>query len=281
MNSLGERLRLKRMEGGVSLDQVAGRTKIGARLLAAIESDDLEQIPGGVFRRSFVRQYALALGFTETDIASDLDRITVEGPSPEEIAAQTARSMPRRAAGRLSEVRIFEIRPDSLLGRALQPLGGFIGVVIVALLCSGVYRRWQDGWPEIRRPKVDRISANPANALKPASSAPAATTAEASRTVAPTLEVALHATEPTWVSVTSDGRRSFSSALKGGAVKTVAAAEIVRILVGNAGGLELILNGKPVGPLGPRGQVRVVELTSTGAQIQTTPRKSAPAAEPL
>ena len=33
------------------------------------------------------------------------------------------------------------------------------------------------------------------------------------------------------------------------------------MLVGNAGGVEISLNGKPIGPIGPRGQVRVVEFT--------------------
>jgi hypothetical protein len=253
------------MEDGIGLDQVAARTKIAARLLTAIEEDDFERLPGGVFRRSFARQYALALGFSEVEIAADLDRIAADGPAPEEVAAPAALSMPRRAAARISEVHVFEIRPDSPLSRALQPFGAFLVVVAVAALCAGVYG-WSKSPPPAANPPVQAPSANPVEAPPPA---------------APAIEVAFHATEPTWVSVTSDGRQSFSSALQGGAERTVAATEMVRVLVGNAGGLELSLNGKPVGPLGPRGQVRIVELTSAGAQIQTAPRKSAPAAEPL
>ncbi len=352
MNSLGERLRSKRMEYGVSLDQVADRTKIGARLLAAIEENDFDRLPGGLFRRSFVRQYAYALGFSEEDIASDLGRFTVEEPNPEEVAEQAVRSMPVRAAGRLSEIRIFDIRPDSFLGRALQPVVAFGGLIAVAAICATAYGWWQpNGWAE-HWSKAGRISASTVEAAKPAASVsraslPAATLSAASvplpgaalpgaqakatppasaptakapppaasapakvvpakvvpatgaptarlptagvaaatphdgRTVTPTMEVAFRATEPTWVSVTSDGRWSFASALQGGTVRTIAASEMVRVLVGNAGGLEISLNGKPVGPIGPRGKVRIVELTPSGAQIQTTPRKLAPGAEPL
>ena len=42
---------------------------------------------------------------------------------------------------------------------------------------------------------------------------------------------------------------------------------IQNLLIGNAGGLEISLNGKPIGPVGPRGQIRIVELTPAGFQI--------------
>ncbi len=55
------------------------------------------------------------------------------------------------------------------------------------------------------------------------------------------------------------------------------ASEKIRLLIGNAGGLDVSLNGKPIGPIGPRGQVRIVELTPNGFQI--VQRK--PPTEPL
>ena len=50
--------------------------------------------------------------------------------------------------------------------------------------------------------------------------------------------------------------------------KVVEASDNMRILIGNAGGLEISLNGRPIGPIGPKGQIRVVYLTPTGAQIR-------------
>jgi hypothetical protein len=81
----------------------------------------------------------------------------------------------------------------------------------------------------------------------------------------------LSAGEKTWVSVSSDGKNVYSDALKAHETKVVEASEKVRLLIGNAGGLDVSLNGKSIGPIGPRGQIRVVELTPEGFQI--VPRK--------
>jgi hypothetical protein len=87
----------------------------------------------------------------------------------------------------------------------------------------------------------------------------------------------LSADETTWISISSDGKNVFAQSLEAHQTKIVEASSKVRLLVGNAGGLEISLNGKPIGPIGPRGQVRVVELTPAGFQI--VQRK--PNSEPL
>ncbi len=54
-----------RKRAGVSLDTIAQSTKIGSRFLEAIESERFDQLPGGIFTTSYVRQYALAIGYDE------------------------------------------------------------------------------------------------------------------------------------------------------------------------------------------------------------------------
>jgi cytoskeleton protein RodZ len=51
-----------RRRAGISLDDVIGRTKISRRFLLAIEEGCYEELPGGVFTRSYLRQYAEAVG---------------------------------------------------------------------------------------------------------------------------------------------------------------------------------------------------------------------------
>ncbi len=59
-----ERLELKafRKRKGVSLEQIADSTKISMRFLRAIEAEDYGVLPGGIFGRSYIRQYAEAAG---------------------------------------------------------------------------------------------------------------------------------------------------------------------------------------------------------------------------
>jgi cytoskeletal protein RodZ len=53
---------------GISLEQIARSTKISARYLEAIERSEFEQLPGGVFRTSYIRQYARAIDYDEWDL---------------------------------------------------------------------------------------------------------------------------------------------------------------------------------------------------------------------
>ena len=60
--SFGTRLRKERERRQIPLADIASRTKIKASLFEAIERDDASHWPSGIFRRSFMRAYADALG---------------------------------------------------------------------------------------------------------------------------------------------------------------------------------------------------------------------------
>ena len=54
-----------RKRAGVSLQEIAHRTKIGCRFLEAIEGEQFGELPGGIFTTSYLRQYAEAIGYDE------------------------------------------------------------------------------------------------------------------------------------------------------------------------------------------------------------------------
>jgi cytoskeletal protein RodZ len=54
-----------RKRAGVSLDEIVQRTKISSRFLRAIEDEQFDQLPGGIFSTSYLRQYAAAIGYDE------------------------------------------------------------------------------------------------------------------------------------------------------------------------------------------------------------------------
>ena len=54
-----------RKRRGVSLEQISDKTKISTRFLRAIETEEFEKLPGGVFNTNYIRQYAAAIDFAE------------------------------------------------------------------------------------------------------------------------------------------------------------------------------------------------------------------------
>ena len=69
----GERLKRERELREVSLEEVAKSTRIGTSFLEALENEQWEKLPGGIFNRGFVRAIAHYLGLSEEDLLSEYD----------------------------------------------------------------------------------------------------------------------------------------------------------------------------------------------------------------
>src|ERR1700732_2466315 len=82
MTSIGETLRRERVRQGFDVQQIATRTKISLHLIEAIEADQFDRLPGGVFARSFVRQYARLLGLDEDELVGQFNKQFEEPVAP-------------------------------------------------------------------------------------------------------------------------------------------------------------------------------------------------------
>ena len=69
--TLGEKLRQAREERGISISEVAEQTRISAHYLANIEDDDYRSLPGGIFNKGFVKNYAKYVGIDEQEALQD------------------------------------------------------------------------------------------------------------------------------------------------------------------------------------------------------------------
>src|SRR5262245_2568021 len=68
MSQLGERLRAARENQGIGLAQAAVETRILQRYLVALEDGDFAHLPGDVYARGFVRNYAAYLSFPAEEL---------------------------------------------------------------------------------------------------------------------------------------------------------------------------------------------------------------------
>ena len=57
-----------RQRRGLSLKDISESTKISLRFLEAIEAEEFEKLPGGVFTVNYLKQYAAAIGYPEEDL---------------------------------------------------------------------------------------------------------------------------------------------------------------------------------------------------------------------
>src|SRR5271169_5596616 len=106
MASIGETLRRERQKRNLQLDQVSRELKISTRFLEAIEKEQFDRLPGGVFAKSFVRQYARMPDIDEEEAAAEVQR-TLAPPS----LPQFAEAAPKPSAPQTVE---FAPRVDSI-----------------------------------------------------------------------------------------------------------------------------------------------------------------------
>jgi transcriptional regulator with XRE-family HTH domain len=68
--AFGEALRRHRERSGVTIESIARQTKISASMLVALERGDCSRWPTGIYSRSYVRDYAQAVGLDPDDLAA-------------------------------------------------------------------------------------------------------------------------------------------------------------------------------------------------------------------
>src|SRR5688572_18050705 len=99
--SFGNRLRTQREQQQIPLAVIAERTKIKASLLEGLERDDVSQWPAGIFRRSFVRSYAHAIGLDSDTVLREFLEVYPEQVEEDVTAALAAARDSRRPSTRL------------------------------------------------------------------------------------------------------------------------------------------------------------------------------------
>lgn len=73
MESLGARLKREREQRKITLEEISLSTKIGTRFLLAIEEEQFDQLPGGIFNKGFVKAYARSVGVDETEAVAEYE----------------------------------------------------------------------------------------------------------------------------------------------------------------------------------------------------------------
>jgi cytoskeletal protein RodZ len=81
--SFGRELQLERQRRHITLESIAEGTKVPTRHLRALEQEEYEQLPGGVFNKGIVRSYCRHLGLDEQEWLERFPNVAAEEPEPD------------------------------------------------------------------------------------------------------------------------------------------------------------------------------------------------------
>jgi cytoskeleton protein RodZ len=268
MASFGAQLKREREKRKISLDDVSASSKIGTRFLRAIEDDQFDQLPGGIFNKGFIRAYARHLGLDEEQTIADY----LEASGTESSDTVTPESQPEVAA------------PEEPTAARI-PWGSFAIVLLLAALTLATLnfysreksvgtvsdvessQRQSSPLPSVELSPTKAIVQSP----EPAQSQTVPAMPAKTQSAAGSFVVLLKARDDSWISGSVDGTELPGQLLAASSEKLVSAKDSVTLKAGNIGALDIYFNGQKVPSQGEEGEVKTVAFDARGLHVPGKP----------
>lgn len=247
--NFGERLKRERELREVSWQELTSATRIGPKFLEALENEDWEKLPGGVFNRGFVRSIARYLGLDEEVLLGEYDLAHgVPAPSPN------------------GQPPVQESSPPKWKP-AVVVLGALL--LLAAIVVSGFYL-WK--YFEARHGAKQTAATIHSPATGHASSQPSASVIATSAQFPPSqpgspanadigpLDLLVTAKAPTHLLVLADGRVAFYDEIHVGERHHFGAEDNFEVTAADCGAVLLEMNGQAMPALGPPGSSGTMKL---------------------
>lgn len=257
--SFGEDLRREREIRGISLKEIADATKVSRRFLEALENNEHRTLPAPVFTRGFVREYARYLGLSAEDMVS---RYNVAAASDDRIEkSQHLDSLVHPMPANESQLPLRKRERRDIPPALFRIDGTFFALVVLAAALAGV------SWWAIRHKEKLRLEDRSAAVAvprrqqktpppQPVVASVATSTTSTQPAAGSGLQLTADFTSDAWVALDVDGQPVLNDEVKRGERRTWSAGSEFRFrTIGNAGGIELTLNGVRLPDLGPEGKV--------------------------
>ncbi|WP_121749578.1 helix-turn-helix domain-containing protein [Streptomyces sp. E2N166] len=256
--SIGRALQQARIAAGLTVDDISTATRVRIAIVHAIEADDFTPCGGDVYARGHIRTLAKAVRLDPAELLAQFD------------AAHGGRPAPTPAAPLFEAERI---RPErrgpnwtAAMVAAIVAVIGFVGFTFV--------KGGDDGGSEASvaegsQPSAGESPSPSAKPKKPADPKPDPTESAIAAAPRDKVTVKISATDdPSWISVKDhNGRLLFDGLLKEGDSKTFQDNEKVDLVLGNAGAIELYVNGKKIEDDFQPGSVERLTYTKGDPQV--------------
>jgi transcriptional regulator with XRE-family HTH domain len=246
---VGGRLRIAREQGGMSLPEVARRTRLTVAVLQAIERNDFASLPGGMFRKAYVRTLAAEFGLDADEVAAEycaqFEPASEEAPASIDAAVEEKWLQQLTPSPRRSVITLAALAAPAVAWFMLQPASVSPSVPVRAIneLPAG---------PVINDASTMLTAERPVRVRTAAAGASAATVP---------LRIEIAASDWCWVAAESDGRRVMYRLVEPGERLMLEGQHLISLRLGDAGAMTLSINGGPERSIGVDGEVAELEVT--------------------
>ncbi len=234
MASIGDKLREAREKKKLLWKKVHKDTKIYPDILKALEEDKGDEFLSPVYIKGFLKKYAQYLSLDSQQIVEEYESLHPESPP--------------------LILTLDKEKESKVDYRRLLPLFKVLLIIILTILFIGYLRFVLHSLSQRRPGEVTKkaVKAVPPSSLLVPKSKPLILTVRAKR--------------DSWMQVKSDGKVIFENVLSQGKEEKWIAKEKIELWVGNAEGLELILNGNNLGSPG-EGVIKNILITREGMKV--------------
>lgn len=243
--SIGADLQSAREAAGLTLEQVAEKTKLRKSVVVAIERDDFSHCGGEVYARGHIRVLANLYRIDSTYLIEQFDKtFGVAETALDDLAQTNSQDLDRR----------MNISWKALSGIAAAAL--FVAVIISNQLPNN----------QVTVSAPESSVSSPSSTLSPSESQsmPAVASVDEGVTVRLTVVKSY-----SWISVTSaDGTSLFTGQIEKGEVREFNDPQVLRLVIGNAGAVSVNVNGIDQGIPGQIGEVVRLEFTPDAENSQ-------------
>jgi cytoskeletal protein RodZ len=249
---------------GLTLKDIFSVTRITVTNLEAIEAGHYHLLPAPVYTRTFIKTYAGILGTDSKPILQQYEEYLISCDKIQEVPEEDHKALPRKEK-RKNKIRIIL----SLVAAAV--LCGLISLIVLVDVrdVTDLFSIQQANSPK----PVSSPAPAPAPGIPPVTPATEATRAAltqpgqvpaiqiaGSQKQEPALNLKIEATEKTWVRISADGKEHEQKTMEKGDQIERTARESFVVDIGNAGGILVTFQGKPLPSLGKRGEVIHLKL---------------------
>lgn len=267
IESIGQRLKKLRLEKGLSIEDVHKKTKIHLNILRAIEEDGLIGF-NPTYMKGFLKIYCKFLGVDPNEYAKTYDspRLLIKETQEKRGLSPAASAKTEKKPEPAPEKPVSFIKPQAEKSASMAPMDiPWKPIIITILFVVSVVVLFNIGkfFASGISPKSKKITAA---AKKKAVPAPKIQKAQAPKppekiqpvikypVTGPDIRLGMRVKEDCWVDLKADGRVFLHGILRKGTFESWQAKNRIEFSLGNAGVVDLELNGKPLPPLGRKSQ---------------------------